>query len=79
MGSGKPLASYCPQVLAGNGGKKQQYYTKMWWQGLTKDIQKVRYLMLFLPQFLLTCSSLRYARNIIAVSATEALLTVKGN
>lgn len=22
MGGGNPLASYCPQVLAGNGGKK---------------------------------------------------------
>lgn len=79
MGSRKPLASYCPQVLAGKGGKKKQYNTKMWWQGLTKDIQKVRYLTLFLPQFLLTCSSLRYARNLIMVSATEALLMVKDN
>lgn len=31
MGSGKLLASYCPQVLAGKGGKKEQCYTKMWW------------------------------------------------
>lgn len=29
MGSGKSLASYCPQVLAGKGGKKEQHYTKV--------------------------------------------------
>lgn len=47
MGSGKLLASYCPQVLAGKGGKKEQCYTKMWWQTLTKDLVKERNFMLF--------------------------------
>lgn len=55
MGSVKPLASYCPQVLTGKAGNKEQYYTKMWWQELTKDgegkVLNARFASIFTDMF----------------------------